>query len=35
MSKQFDKLLKDVEKRQNKPPRGLDGLKRSAEAAAG
>ena len=34
-SKQFDKLLKDVEKRQNKPPRGLDGLKQSAEAAAG
>jgi len=34
-SKQFDKLLKDVEKRQSKPPRGLDGLKRSAEAAAG
>jgi len=34
-STQFDKLLKDVEKRQNKPPRGLDGLRQSAEAAAG
>jgi hypothetical protein len=34
-SKQFDRLLKDVEKRQSKPPRGLDGIRQSVEAAAG
>ena len=34
-SKQFDRLLKDVEKRLSRPPRGLDGLRQSAEAAAG
>jgi len=33
--KAFDKLLKEIEKRQNKPPRGVDGLKQAAEAAAG
>jgi hypothetical protein len=33
--KAFDKLLRDIEKRQNKPPRGIDGLKQAAEAAAG
>jgi len=33
--KQFDTFLKDLEKRQSKPPRGLDGLKQSATAAAG
>jgi hypothetical protein len=34
-SKAFDKLLKEIEKRQNKPSRGVDGLKQAAEAAAG
>jgi len=34
-TKQFDKLLKDLEKRQNKPPRGVEGLKASGAAAAG
>lgn len=33
--KAFDKLLKEIEKRQNKPVRGIDGLKQDAEAAAG
>jgi hypothetical protein len=33
--KAFDKLLKEIEKRQNKPSRGVDGLKQAAEAAAG
>ena len=33
--KAFDKILKEIEKRQNKPPRGVDGLKQAAEAAAG
>jgi hypothetical protein len=33
--KAFDKLLKEIEKRQNKPTRGIDGLKEAAEAAAG
>jgi hypothetical protein len=33
--KAFDKILKDIEKRQNKAPRGVDGLKQAAEAAAG
>jgi hypothetical protein len=33
--KAFDKLLKEIEKRQNKPPRGVDGLRQAAEAAAG
>jgi hypothetical protein len=31
-SKQFDKLLKEIEKRQNKPPLGIDGLKQTAAA---
>jgi hypothetical protein len=33
--KQVDKLLKEIEKRQNKPPRGVEGLKQAADAAAG
>ena len=33
--KAFDKLLKEIEKRQNKPSLGVDGLKQAAEAAAG
>ncbi len=33
--KAFDKLLKDIEKRQNKPPRGVEGLKQTLEAEAG
>ena len=33
--KAFDKLLKEIEKRQNKPSSGVDGLKQAAEAAAG
>jgi len=33
--KAFDKILKEIEKRQNKPPRGVDGLKQADEAAAG
>ena len=33
MRKQFDKLLKEIEKRQNKPvQKGIDGLKEAAEA---
>jgi len=31
-SKQFDKLLKEIEKRQSKPPLGIDGLKQAAAA---
>ncbi|MEI6255963.1 MAG: hypothetical protein WCQ77_04880 [Planctomycetota bacterium] len=31
--KQFDKLLKEIEKRQNKSPQGVDGLKQAAAAA--
>jgi hypothetical protein len=31
-SKQFDKLLKEIERRQSKPPRGIDGLKQAAAA---
>jgi len=34
-AKQFDKLLKDVEKRLSRAPRGIEGLKAAAEAAAG
>jgi len=34
-SKQFDAILRDIEKRQKKSPRGLDGLRQSVEAAAG
>ena len=33
--KAFDKMLKEIEKRQNKPPRGVDGLKQAADTAAG
>ena len=32
--KQFDRLVKDIEKRQNKPARGIDGLKQASEEAA-
>ena len=35
MRKQVDKLLKEIEKRQNKPPRGVEGLRQAVEAAAG
>jgi len=31
-SKQFDKLLKEIEKRQSKPPSGIEGLKQAAAA---
>jgi hypothetical protein len=34
-SKQFDAILRDIEKRQKKSPRGLDGLRQSAETVAG
>jgi hypothetical protein len=33
--KAFDKILKEIEKRQNKPAKGVDGLKQAAEAAVG
>ena len=34
-SKQFDDILREIEKRQKKSPRGLEGLRQSVETAAG
>jgi len=34
-NKQFDAILKDIEKRQKKSLRGLDGLRQSVETAVG